>query len=230
MNRLIIITKAEADSIRGNYGRYSAIEPIAQPDGNYAIPEACKYDSDLYNVRLDLDIDAMSGNTQDVQNLPDVGEPVYSGWTYMYGAGVMSGYSEFVICRQSHTRMAYEPWDTPALFTFTRPSISGVTLEWISNEYVYVGWRRVYSGITYEVIQEHLTQFSWVPPLTLNVLWKKYVDPFIIPDWVQPTGASDAYNIGDKVKFEGAVYESIINANVWSPSVYPAGWQWLYNL
>lgn len=45
------------------------------------------------------------------------------------------------------------------------------------------------------------------------------------PDWVQPTGAHDAYSIGDLVTFESAVYRSVINANVWSPISYPAGWE-----
>ena len=49
-------------------------------------------------------------------------------------------------------------------------------------------------------------------------------EPADIPDWVQPTGAHDAYNKGDKVRFEGSIYESLIDGNVWSPSVYPAGW------
>jgi hypothetical protein len=31
--------------------------------------------------------------------------------------------------------------------------------------------------------------------------------------------------IGDKVSFEGKNYESLINNNVWSPAVYPAGWK-----
>ena len=46
-----------------------------------------------------------------------------------------------------------------------------------------------------------------------------------IPDFVQPTGAHDAYKKGDKVKFEGKVYESLIDANTYSPSTYPAGWK-----
>ena len=46
-----------------------------------------------------------------------------------------------------------------------------------------------------------------------------------IPDFVQPTGSHDAYKKGDKVKFEGKVYESLIDANVYSPSAYPAGWK-----
>ena len=46
-----------------------------------------------------------------------------------------------------------------------------------------------------------------------------------IPDFVQPTGAHDAYQKGDKVKFEGKVYESLIDSNAYSPSAYPAGWK-----
>ncbi len=45
------------------------------------------------------------------------------------------------------------------------------------------------------------------------------------PAWIQPTGAHDAYNIGDKVTFEGKRYTSTINGNVWSPVAYPQGWE-----
>ena len=48
------------------------------------------------------------------------------------------------------------------------------------------------------------------------------------PDFVQPTGAHDAYNIGDIVKFNGQLYKSTINNNVWSPDAYPQGWE-IYN-
>lgn len=46
-----------------------------------------------------------------------------------------------------------------------------------------------------------------------------------VPDFVQPTGGHDAYNTGDRMTFEGAVYESIIDGNVWSPTEHPAGWK-----
>lgn len=46
-----------------------------------------------------------------------------------------------------------------------------------------------------------------------------------IPDFVQPTGAHDAYAKGDKVKYNGKVYESTMNDNVYSPDTYPAGWK-----
>lgn len=46
-----------------------------------------------------------------------------------------------------------------------------------------------------------------------------------IKDFVQPTGAHDAYKKGDKVHFENKIYESLIDNNVYSPSAYPAGWK-----
>ena len=45
------------------------------------------------------------------------------------------------------------------------------------------------------------------------------------PEWVQPTGAHDAYNTGDRVTYNGKVYESTMDGNVWSPSAYPQGWE-----
>lgn len=40
-----------------------------------------------------------------------------------------------------------------------------------------------------------------------------------------PTGAHDAYNIGDRTLYLGTVYESLIDANVWAPDVNPSGWK-----
>ena len=47
-----------------------------------------------------------------------------------------------------------------------------------------------------------------------------------IAEWHQPTGAHDSYMIGDKMLYtDGKVYKSLINSNVWSPEVYPNGWE-----
>lgn len=47
-----------------------------------------------------------------------------------------------------------------------------------------------------------------------------------VPEWVRPSGAHDAYELGDQVLFEGAVYESIHpGANTWSPTEYTAAWK-----
>lgn len=45
------------------------------------------------------------------------------------------------------------------------------------------------------------------------------------PEYAQPTGGHDAYQIGDRVTYKGKVYESTINNNVWAPDAYPQGWR-----
>ena len=45
------------------------------------------------------------------------------------------------------------------------------------------------------------------------------------PDFVQPTGAHDAYKKGDIVRYNGKLYQSLIDANAYSPDAYPQGWQ-----
>ena len=45
------------------------------------------------------------------------------------------------------------------------------------------------------------------------------------PEYVQPTGAHDAYNAGDKVIYNGKKYTCIMNGCVWNPDVYPQGWK-----
>lgn len=45
------------------------------------------------------------------------------------------------------------------------------------------------------------------------------------PEFVQPTGAFNAYQIGDKVTYQGKHYTCLIANCVWAPDIYPAGWQ-----
>lgn len=81
-----------------------------------------------------------------------------------------------------------------------------------------------HGGDLYRVIQAHVSQNDWEPSL-VPALYLRINKPGEIPEFVQPTGAHDAYNVGDVVSFEGSVYESTINGNVWSPTANPAGWQ-----
>jgi hypothetical protein len=80
-----------------------------------------------------------------------------------------------------------------------------------------------YGGDKVKCLQEH-TRMHYTPEET-PALW--LIIPTVTegyPEWKQPTGAHDAYQVGDRVSFNGNNYESKINANVWSPTVYPAGW------
>ena len=81
-----------------------------------------------------------------------------------------------------------------------------------------------YNNELYEVIQAHTSQADWTPDI-VPALFKAKTVVAVIPERVQPTGSHDAYNIGDKVIFEGETYESLINANVYSPTDYPQGWK-----
>lgn len=78
--------------------------------------------------------------------------------------------------------------------------------------------------VLYKCVQAHTSQADWQPK-DVPALFTRVAYPNQILDFVQPTGAQDAYNIGDQVLFNGSVYESLINANVWSPTTYPQGWQ-----
>jgi hypothetical protein len=89
---------------------------------------------------------------------------------------------------------------------------------------VYVAGNIVrYNSKLYIVLQPHTSQSDWTPPV-VPALFKPTVQEGVIPEWQQPTGAHDAYNVEDLVQFEGKVYKSLINGNTWSPAAYPAGW------
>lgn len=84
-----------------------------------------------------------------------------------------------------------------------------------------------YDGKLFKVNQEHTSQEDWVPG-QVSALYTEIAPPGVIDVWKQPQGAHDAYNTGDKVHFPGEndpVYESLIDANIYSPSAYPAGWK-----
>jgi len=103
-------------------------------------------------------------------------------------------------------------------------------LEWAPNGYLAAGMIVAYQGYHWEVLQMHWPQVGWEPdkvPALFKRLGAIDIPDEEVPEWVQPTGAHDAYQKGDKVRFEGSVYESLIDANVYSPTEYPAGWELL---
>ena len=91
---------------------------------------------------------------------------------------------------------------------------------------VYTTGRRVrHGGILYTVLQDHTAQDSWTPDAAPSLFAKVLIpNPDVIPEWEQPD-STNPYKKGDRVRFNGKVYESLIDNNVWSPSAYPAGWR-----
>jgi len=79
----------------------------------------------------------------------------------------------------------------------------------------------------YKCVQAHTSQAGW-EPINVPALFTRVAYPNEILVFVQPTGAQDAYALGDKVYFpteNDDIYESLIADNVYSPTAYPAGWQ-----
>lgn len=72
----------------------------------------------------------------------------------------------------------------------------------------------------YRVNQDHVTQNDWAPDITPALFTRISLDEY--PEWVQPTGAQDAYNTGDKCSYNDKHWTSTLDGNVWEPGVY--GW------
>lgn len=45
------------------------------------------------------------------------------------------------------------------------------------------------------------------------------------PEYKQPTGAHDAYHVGDKITYNGKHYTCVYDGCVWTPDAYPKGWR-----
>lgn len=96
---------------------------------------------------------------------------------------------------------------------------------WQSNHEYSAGERVRWLGTLYRCEQGHVSQAGWTPDST-PALWTEVAPPGEIPVWRQPTGAQDAYRLGDKVHYpdkDGPVWVSTIDYNTYQPGVY--GWE-----
>ena len=102
--------------------------------------------------------------------------------------------------------------------------------KWQADKAYVVGDRVLYLGVLYKVLQAHTSQAGWEPDIAPSLFAKNLIvkdesgEQVDIPEWVQPD-STNPYMTGDKVMFEGKVYQSLIDNNVWSPTDYPQGWQ-----
>lgn len=93
-------------------------------------------------------------------------------------------------------------------------------LPWAAGVAYAVGDIRRDAGVLYKCIQAHTSQADW-QPAQVPALWK-VISVESWPEWVQPTGAHDAYDKGAQVSHNGKHWTSDIAANVYEPGVY--GW------
>ena len=96
---------------------------------------------------------------------------------------------------------------------------------WMIETAYAIGDRVQHKGKLYKCVQAHTSYAGWEPDVT-PALWTEVAKPGEIPVWKQPTGAQDAYMIGDKVWYpekDTTVFVSTVDDNVWQPGVY--GWE-----
>lgn len=93
-----------------------------------------------------------------------------------------------------------------------------------ADDYLTYGANGVGDPQLYKVAQAHTSQADWKPDANPALYIPIGLDNKGHPIWAQPTGAHDAYNKGDIVNYNGTLYESLIDGNVYSPDSYPAGW------
>ena len=94
---------------------------------------------------------------------------------------------------------------------------------WGADTAYAIGQRVRYGDKLYKCVQAHTSQGDWMPSATPALWVRVSIEEW--PEWVQPTGAHDAYAKGDKVTYKGKRYISLIDGNTYSPDAYPAGWE-----
>lgn len=113
----------------------------------------------------------------------------------------------------------------------TALEICGVYDEWKidttykADEYITYGVNGVGDKQLYKVVQAHTSQSDWTPDKTPALYTAIGLDENGYDVWSKPTGSHDAYNNGDIVNYNGTLYKSLIDGNIYSPEEYPAGWE-----
>jgi len=105
----------------------------------------------------------------------------------------------------------YDPWKVGEVYSV--------------GDFLTYGENGVGDPQLYKVVQAHASQGDWTPDVTPALYVAIGLDEKGFPVWSQPTGAHDAYNTGDIVDYNGTLYQSLVDGNVYSPDAYPDGWK-----
>lgn len=121
---------------------------------------------------------------------------------------------------QAHTSQEDWPPDTTASL-YKNHTPKGEIEDWRqplgAHDAYMTGDRVLFGG---EVYISKIDYNVWPPDI---YGWELESGGEEYPEWVQPTGAHDAYNIGDIVSHNGQLWISTVASNVWEPGAY--GWE-----
>lgn len=104
----------------------------------------------------------------------------------------------------------YRPWESGKYYTV--------------DDYCTYGVNSVGDPQLYKAVQSHTSQSDWTPNNTPALYTAIGLDDSGYPVWSQPTGAHDAYNTGDIVNYNGVLYISNIDGNVYIPTLDNRWW------
>ena len=159
------------------------------------------------------------------------------GVKYTAGTKVLYNGILYKVLQDNTSQENWNPKDAHSLFSRMLIPDSSKIYEWeqphAENTY-QKGDKVSHNGKTWESLVDNN---AWEPTEANSTLWKEIVatdndnsasssgdSTETIPDFVQPTAAT-VYKKGTKVKYNGKIYESLIDNNSWSPDAYPQGWK-----
>lgn len=193
----------------------------------------------------------LMNDTANIQKVSTVFDRYQVGKYYNQGDIFVYGEKDdcYKVLQSHRSQSDWQPDKVPALYKLIGSNDEGY-LKWVqplgAHDAYRIGDIVSYNGKLYK----SLIDYNVWSPDAYPTGWEEYVedggavvdpepepnpnpdtpDPTeTIPDFVQPTGAHDAYKKGDKVKYNGKIYESLLDANVYSPDAYPAGWKEVAN-
>ena len=161
----------------------------------------------------------------DIESVNSGGDSYYN---WQYAVGYDSSIDEsgaYDIISELPSMVVYvDPVDTllPMLTDEQAEAVTNLFPAWVADVAYAVGDRRKYDGKLYKCVQAHTSQVGWEPPAVPSLWVRTVEDPDEIPDWIQPTGAHDAYMTGDKVHHNDKNWICTQDNNVYEPGVW--GW------
>lgn len=175
---------------------FSAIIPIAQMEAANAALEAAGFGRDNFSVPLraeGAEVASHAGLNM-LGDLPDFKAAVAA----LPGVSLQDAPAG-TVAFEPHVESKNLEWSDPA--------------NWTENP-IMTGDERTFDGKLWVSLVDYNV---WTPPVN----WRE-VPATGYPAWVQPTGATDAYAMGDRVTHNSKNWQSNTPANVWEPGVF--GW------
>jgi hypothetical protein len=196
---------------------YSIEEIIPPPIQTEELVEQAQIKAQKLAVKSLIQNDSLS--TEEIIELAPLFPAYEVGKAYSIGDIFTYQRSLYEVIQAHTSQVDWLPDSTPALYKNHTPK--GEVEEWRqplgAHDAYMAGDRVLFNGQTYT----SLIDYNVWPPDIYG--WELESGGEEYPEWVQPTGAHDAYNIGDIVSHNGQLWISTVASNVWEPGVY--GWE-----